>query len=317
MNRRTGILSFFMAAIISTSYADCLGDLSKLAEQERTCLIKQSKASECDAAIRATVHKTQECHHDGLATSQTTYAVQQGFTHVVGDPNDSPYRKALARQVAHNMLINQSDTRWQTLFHGLLPEVRDDNFDTSTCPLAFEGQAGRFVMTGYQVLPVRETLGIDLGSSLDDVTHLFVTPMHENSCYGIANKLQSTPLQADQPGFIYNLNQSDLDLLQQKIMHASSQRPFQGQIFIKICRDAASCLAEQQTLSQQWDAFQKIVHAVSAEEDCARYAQANAEGEINLTQINHIDCNASNLKQQTQIDQNEETRLKGLLFDKP
>ncbi|NNM50928.1 MAG: hypothetical protein HKM02_01715, partial [Pseudomonadales bacterium] len=108
-----------------------------------------------------------------------------------------------------------------------------------------------------------------------------------------------------------------LDLLQQKLMHASAQPPFQGQIFIKICKDAASCLAQQQTLSQQWDTFQKTVHAVSAEEDCARYAQANADGEINLERINHIDCHASTLKQQTQADQNEKARLKELLFDKP
>ncbi|NNM50687.1 MAG: hypothetical protein HKM02_00475, partial [Pseudomonadales bacterium] len=252
MIMRTWILSFCIATTISVSQADCLADLKVLAEQERACLIKQSKAAECDAAIRATVNKTQDCHHAGLAASQTTYAVQQGFTHVAGDPSDSPYRKALARQAAHNMLLNQSDARWQTLFHGLLPEVRDDNFDSTACPLAFEGQAGRFVLTGYLVLPVRETLGIDLGSSLDDVTHLFLTPMHENTCYGIAHKLQTSLVQADQPGFIYNLNQSDLDLLQQKLMHASAQTPFQGQIFIKICKDAASCLAQQQTLSQQW-----------------------------------------------------------------
>ncbi len=280
--------------------ADCLADLRHSAHVQRACLVTQSRVNECDAVIHATAQMTAQCQVQGYAAAQTTYAVQQGFAEVIGDPERSPYRLALARLRARQQLLTRLDARWNQRWAGILPQVRDDGFDDNECPLAFKGQQDRYLMVADLHLPVRAKLGPDLGNSHPDSEHLYIATMQPGLCFGPAAALQTTRIEADEPGFVYNLSTSDLDLIRQ-----AANKAVTPQLHLHLCGTISDCLAQSAHLQQIWRSYQRHVQQLSASEQCRRYASANASGEIDVAHLYGVDCSTVDKAGTLQKEQSE------------
>ncbi len=293
------LLILLLLSSLAYAEAGCLDELKHTAQLQRACLVTQSKAGECDAAIHNTAAADLHCQQRGYAQAQTTYAIQEGFAAVVGDPARSPYRLAQARLRQRQVLLDRLDARWERRWAKVLPQVRDDGFDDNRCPLAFMGQTGRYVQVADVALNVHDVLGPELGSSQADSEHLYVAPMREGLCFGPSSPLQTTRVEADNPEFIYNLSDSDLDLLRQ-----GTSKNHTLQLHIHVCSGIADCLAQAQTLQKNWLAYQKNVQYLSAAQQCRRYASANASGEIDVARLYGVDC--SKIESATRLQQAEQ-----------
>ena len=304
------LIIIFVAILSFPARAGCLADLRHSAHVQRACLVTQSRVNECDAVIHATAQMTAQCQAQGYAAAQTTYAVQQGFAEVIGDPARSPYRLALARLHARQQLLTRLDARWNRRWAGILPQVRDDGFDDNDCPLAFKGQSEHYLMVADLHLPVRAKLGPDLGNSYPDSEHLYVAAMQPGLCFGPADPLQTTRIEADEPGFIYNLSASDLDLIRQAASKATTP-----QLHVHLCTTISDCLAQSAHLQQVWVSYQRHIRELSAAEQCRRYASANASGEIDVAHLYGVDCSkidtTATLQKEQSASQTEAQQLFG------
>ncbi len=299
---------------LKPAWSDCLQEVQETEHGNRLCLVQQKYSTECDRIEQDKFNAVATCHLPGTDGAVLTETIQHAAAAVHGDPADSLYRKGLSKIEERNELLRLSDHRWNAFFGDLLGTLREDNFDTKDCPLAFEGQSGRFSLISYTSLPVKEDLGIYLGPVQNDVTHLYVMPMRDKLCYGITSRMQSGSIEDDQPNQVYNLSQSDLQQLQAKPLDQPSRAGFRGRFLVSICMNAQTCLEEQKKIASAWTEYKSLIHRISAEEDCSRYAEANASGEINLQQLNNVNCSAADLAKKTKADHERSRQLASVLF---
>lgn len=310
-------LTYALISLLSLSLgakADCLSELRDIAKSQRSCLVTQTGAADCDSQVKATNDKVQQCRTKGFAPSQTTYAIQEGFQQVAGDPANSPYQLGLRHDNAHHQLLDEHRLRWMRHFDQVIPEAKVDGFDTSHCPLSFDGHGNRYMLVTTLPLTVRETLGIELGNSHDDVTHIFLTQMRDGKCYGAHNEMQTTRIEPDQQDFVYNLSDGDINLIKQSDLGQTSSPFLIGHIHTHLCSEIDTCLAEKNALDAQWQDYKNAVHHMVEDEACLNYADANASGEINLKQLFKHDCNPAEARRHIAKHQDTIKVLDTVLF---
>ena len=311
-----GRVTFVLAiATLSTAKADCLNDVQAAVHAQQVCLGQQKYASECNHQQDETMAQAAACHRAGLDGSLISTAMQAGAHEVHAPAEDSPYRQGLPKIEERNALLTMSEQRWKRVFGDILPPMNEDNFDSKDCPMAFEGAPGRFRMVGLTMLPVVERLGIYLGPAAHNITHMYLIPMQDKTCYGFKGLQQTEPVEETLPNQVDNLNNSDLAKLHALNLSSPSQAGILGTVHTHICSDEATCLTRQKKLYANWMTYQDLVRQVSAEEDCSRYAEANASGEINLSQINDMNCSAKDLKTNLARDQKQLHLLEASLYD--
>ncbi len=314
--RTLGLVTcFFAMACVATAGADCLNDLQASVHAQQVCLGQQKYASECNHQQDETMAQVSACHREGLDGSLITQTMQTGAHEVHANAKDSPYRQGLPKIEERNALLSMSEQRWKRVFGDILSPMNEDNFDSKDCPMAFEGAPGHFRMVSMTMLPVVERLGIYLGPAAHNITHMYLIPMQDKLCYGFTGLQQTEPVDETQPNQVENLRNSDLATLHALNLAAPSQAGILGNVHTHICSDETTCLARQKKLYADWTTYQDLVRKVSAEEDCNRYAEANASGEINLSQINDINCSAKDIKTTLARDKKQMETLESSLYD--
>lgn len=297
--------------------ADCLDELQNAARSQRICQVGQTRSDECDNLIKQTTVITQRCQAAGKRNSQTTFAIQEGFQSVQGDPALSPWQVNLRREREKSALLEEDRHRWLLMFDKSLSAPRQDGFDSNDCPLAYSGQKGRYLFVTSLVLPVRRDLSIYTGNNRADITHLYFSPMHESRCYGIRSPLQTARMEVDQPEFIYNLTEGDLHTLAQTEAGSTLlglQGNLYGQLKIHQCKNVAECLDNRTLLEQQWQDYRKQLQQISEDETCIAYTDANRSGEINLNDLYKAECKTDAARKRLQKNLENLTKLESRLF---